>query len=72
MVRVANSGRMRGYRGTLKSQYGRLFYFCLDKDVSVADMRRLGWGFGINGWRWRKGFVCVGGRGLGTMLFCYG
>jgi hypothetical protein len=27
---------------------------CLDKDVSVIDIRRLGWGFGGNGWRWRK------------------
>jgi hypothetical protein len=28
-----------------------VFYLCLDKDVSVAYMRRLGGG---NGWRWRK------------------
>jgi hypothetical protein len=64
---------MRGFRGgTLKPKYGRLFYFCSNKDVSVADMRRLGWGFGIIRWRWPKGFVCVGGRCFGTMLFCFG
>ncbi|MCI43747.1 putative non-LTR retroelement reverse transcriptase related protein, partial [Trifolium medium] len=30
----------------LKSHFGRLFDLCLNKDVSVADMRRLGWGLG--------------------------
>jgi hypothetical protein len=40
--------------GSLKSRYGRIFDLCLDKDVSVVDMRRLWWGFGGSGWRWRR------------------
>ncbi|GAU42457.1 hypothetical protein TSUD_235260 [Trifolium subterraneum] len=37
---------------SLKSKFGRLFDLCLNEDVSVADMRRLGWGPGGNGWAW--------------------
>jgi hypothetical protein len=34
----------------LKSQFGRLFDLCLDKEVSMADICRLGWNLGGNGW----------------------
>ncbi|GAU45198.1 hypothetical protein TSUD_139030 [Trifolium subterraneum] len=39
---------------SLKSTFGRLFDLCLNKDVSVVDMRRLRWGPGGNGWMWRR------------------
>jgi hypothetical protein len=38
----------------LKVHFSRLFDLCLDKDMLVADMYRLGWGFYGNGWRWRR------------------
>ncbi|MCH85875.1 YIPF1-like protein [Trifolium medium] len=38
----------------LKTQFARLFQLCLDKDITVADMHRLGWDVGDNGWQWRK------------------
>ncbi|MCI05832.1 YIPF1-like protein, partial [Trifolium medium] len=37
-----------------KSQFSRLFELSLDKDGTVADVFRLGWGYGGNGWRWRR------------------
>jgi hypothetical protein len=37
----------------LKTLFSRLFYLCLDKDMSVADIYMLGWGFHGNAWRWR-------------------
>ncbi|PNY08829.1 cysteine-rich receptor-like protein kinase [Trifolium pratense] len=39
---------------SLKSQFGRLYDLCLDKKVTVVDMRRLGWELGGNEWRWRR------------------
>jgi hypothetical protein len=39
---------------SLKIRFGRLFELCLDKEVTVADMCRLGWELGGNGWRWRR------------------
>jgi hypothetical protein len=38
----------------LKYMFGRLFDLCLDKDISVTGMCWLGFGFGVNGWRWRR------------------
>jgi hypothetical protein len=38
----------------LKYMFGRLFDLCLDKDIPVTGMCWLGWGFGVNGWRWRR------------------
>jgi hypothetical protein len=38
----------------LKTLFSRLFYLCLDKDRSLANMYRLGSGFHGNGWRWRR------------------
>ncbi|PNY03332.1 cysteine-rich receptor-like protein kinase, partial [Trifolium pratense] len=35
----------------LKSQFSRLFELSLNKDSTVVDMFRLGWGYGGNGWR---------------------
>jgi hypothetical protein len=39
---------------SLKYMFGRLFDLCLDKNISITGMCWLGWGFGVNGWRWRR------------------
>ncbi|GAU41808.1 hypothetical protein TSUD_299740 [Trifolium subterraneum] len=37
-----------------KVHFSRIFELCLDKDRSVANMCRLGWGFHGDGWRWHR------------------
>jgi hypothetical protein len=41
-------------RGAMRARFGRLFDLCLDKDITVAELRRQGWGVEGNGWRWRR------------------
>jgi hypothetical protein len=39
---------------SLKSRFSILFELSLDQDKMVADMFKLGWGYGRNSWRWRR------------------
>ncbi|MCH90993.1 cysteine-rich receptor-like protein kinase, partial [Trifolium medium] len=45
--------------GSLRVRFGRFFALSEHKDVSIVEMRRLGWGVGGGGWSWRwRLFAC--------------
>jgi hypothetical protein len=35
-------------------KFNRLFNLAVNKECSVEEMSRLGWGEGVNAWRWKR------------------
>jgi hypothetical protein len=56
-------------RRILKLKFGRIFVLFEHKKVSIAYMRRLGFGAGGGGWWWRKRLCLGGGFGGGVLPF---
>ncbi|PNY15698.1 hypothetical protein L195_g012399 [Trifolium pratense] len=61
-------------RGALKSRFRRLFDLAVDKDISIAEINRLVWMSGVGGGRLEMAYevVCLGGGGVGGVLWAFG
>jgi hypothetical protein len=55
MGKIHLFGGISGWGGeTLRTRFPRLIELTVDKNISVADKWRSGWGVGGSGWSWRR------------------